>query len=97
MPPILPALAPRSGDTNIGALQSATASRRNPGGYGFWKFDPLGMRTSSSPDRTVPTKRSGVHESGGIPRHELRLVTSLACRGSLRTRHAEALSPLLDL
>ncbi len=28
---------------------------------------PWHGRTSSSPDRTVPTKRSGVHESGGIP------------------------------
>ncbi len=50
---------------------SATASRRNSGGYGFWKFDPLGMVAHPSrqvghcrPSAQVSTKAGALQGRG---------------------------------
>src|SRR5207249_4361238 len=50
---------------------NATASRRNSGGYGFWKFDPLGMGGHPPrliglcrPSAQVSTKAGAFHRLG---------------------------------
>src|SRR5262249_52990405 len=79
------------------ARYSSTASRRNSGGYGFWKFDPLGMADDPPcpaghcrPSAQVSTKTGELH---GWYRTLLQMGAFRSARTARGTARGEQLGP----